>query len=82
MTRAYLRDGVSFVRFLAWLEGKLSQEHDVTEYMAARTLMEYQRKNKNFIGLACKNISASGQNTASPRQSTESSISRDQPYLK
>ncbi len=82
LTRAYLRDGVSFVRFLAWLESKLSQEHDVTEYMAARTLVEYRRKNKKFIGLACKNISASGHNTASPHHPTESSISRNHPYLK
>ncbi|KAF9526867.1 aminopeptidase-P [Crepidotus variabilis] len=85
MKRAYLRDGVSFVRFLAWLEGKLAEGYDITEYEAAWRLTEYRRKNKHFMGLAYENISASGANAAlphySPKKSSAALISRDHPYL-
>jgi len=85
MRRAYLRDGVSFVRFLAWLEMKLAEGYDITEYEAAFRLTEFRRKNKHFMGLAYENISASGPNAAlphySPKKSTAAMISRDSPYL-
>ncbi|KAH9484818.1 putative Xaa-Pro aminopeptidase P [Psilocybe cubensis] len=85
LRRAYLRDGVSFVRFLAWLEYKLAQGYDITEYEAGFRLTEFRRKNKYFMGLAYENISASGPNAAlphySPRKSTAAMISRDLPYL-
>ena len=32
---AYLRDGVAYVRWLAWLEQKMAQGYDITEYEAA-----------------------------------------------
>ena len=54
LKRAYLRDGVLFVRFMAWLETK--KGYDITKYEAAWRLTEYQRKNKNFMGLAYENI--------------------------
>lgn len=86
MKRAYLRDGVSFVRFLAWLETKIAEGYDITEYEAAWRLTEYRRKNKNFMGLAYENISASGPNAAlphySPKKSKAAMLSRDLPYLK
>jgi Xaa-Pro aminopeptidase len=50
------------VRFLAWLEYKLSQGYEITEYEAASRLTEYRRQNKHFMGLAYENISASGPN--------------------
>ncbi|KAJ3492177.1 hypothetical protein NLJ89_g11269 [Agrocybe chaxingu] len=85
MRRAYLRDGVSFVRFLAWLEGKLAEGYEITEYEAGFRLTEFRRKNKNFMGLAYENISASGQNAAlphySPRKATAAMIAKDAPYL-
>ncbi|KAJ6526974.1 aminopeptidase-P [Mycena vulgaris] len=85
MRRAYLRDGVSFVRFLAWLEAKLNEGYDITEYEAAQRLTEFRRKSKHFMGLAYENISASGPNAAlphySPRRSTARMIDRDTPYL-
>ncbi|KAJ7646552.1 peptidase M24, structural domain-containing protein [Roridomyces roridus] len=85
MRRAYLRDGASFVRFLAWLEGKLSEGYEITEYEAAQRLTEFRRKSKNFMGLAYENISASGPNAAlphySPRRSTARMIDRKTPYL-
>ena len=59
---AYLRDGVAYVRWLAWLEQKLQQGYDITEYEAAWRLTEYRRKNKHYMGLAYENISASGPN--------------------
>ncbi|KAF9478360.1 Creatinase/aminopeptidase [Pholiota conissans] len=85
LRRAYLRDGVSYVRFLAWLETKLQDGYDITEYEAGFRLTEFRRKNKHFMGLAYENISASGPNAAlphySPRKATAAMISRDLPYL-
>lgn len=85
MRRAYLRDGASFVKFLAWLEDKLARGYEITEYEAAFRLTEYRRSNKHFMGLAYENISASGSNAAlphySPTKSTAAMIDRDTPYL-
>lgn len=85
MRRAYLRDGASFVKFLAWLEDKLARGYEITEYEAAFRLTEYRRTNKHFMGLAYENISASGANAAlphySPTKSTAAMIDRDTPYL-
>ncbi|KAJ2932269.1 hypothetical protein H1R20_g4809, partial [Candolleomyces eurysporus] len=85
MRRAYLRDGVSFVRFFAWLEGKLAEGYDISEYEAASRLTEFRKKNKNFMGLAYENISASGPHAAlphySPKKLTAAMISRETPYL-
>jgi len=85
MKRAYTRDGAAFVRFLAWLEYKLSQGYDITEYEAASRLTEYRRQNKHFMGLAYENISASGSNAALPHYSPSKSkarmIDRETPYM-
>ena len=62
LRNAYLRDGAAYVRWLAWLEQKLQQGYDITEYEAAWRLTEYRRKNKHYMGLAYENISASGPN--------------------
>ena len=62
LRNAYLRDGAAYVRWLAWLEYKMSQGYDITEYEAAFRLTEYRRKNKYYMGLAYENISASGPN--------------------
>lgn len=85
LRNAYLRDGASFVRWLAWLEDKLNKGYEVTEYEAAQRLTEYRRKNEYFEGLAYENISATGPNAALPHYSPTKSgalfISRDTPYL-
>ena len=85
MRRAYLRDGASFVKFLAWLEDKLFKGYEITEYEAAFRLTEYRRMNKHFMGLAYENISASGSNAAlphySPTKSAAAMIDRNTPYL-
>lgn len=59
---AYLRDGVAFVRWMAWLEHKVEQGYDITEYEAAWRLTEYRRMGKYYRGLAYENISATGKN--------------------
>ncbi|KAH9915057.1 Creatinase/aminopeptidase [Epithele typhae] len=85
LRNAYLRDGAAFVRWLAWLDSKLQQGYDITEYEAAWRLTEYRRKNKHYMGLAYENISASGPNAALPhyvpRKSTARMIDRETPYL-
>jgi Xaa-Pro aminopeptidase len=85
MRRAYLRDGASFVRWFAWLDMKISQGFDVTEYEAAWRLTEFRKQNKHYWGLAYENISASGPNAALPHYSPTKAgarmIDRDTPYL-
>jgi Xaa-Pro aminopeptidase len=85
MRRAYLRDGASFVKFLAWLNEKIDKGYGITEYEAAFRLTELRRSNKHFMGLAYENISASGPNASlphySPAKSTAAFIDRQQPYL-
>ncbi|KAI8972165.1 Creatinase/aminopeptidase [Trametes punicea] len=82
---AYLRDGAAYVRWLAWLEEKMQQGYDITEYEAAWRLTEYRRKNAHYMGLAYENISASGPNAAlphyTPHKSTARMIDRETPYL-
>lgn len=86
MRNAYLRDGASYVRWLAWLEDKLSKDYEITEYEAAQRLTEFRRKNAFFEGLAYENISASGPNAALPHYSPTKAearfIDRETPYLK
>ncbi|KAF9065954.1 Creatinase/aminopeptidase [Rhodocollybia butyracea] len=85
LRRAYLRDGVCYVRFLAWLDEKLSQGYDITEWEAAHRLTEFRRKAKHFMGLAYQNISASGPNAAlphyAPKKYDTDMIHRNLPYL-
>ncbi|BGP18429.1 hypothetical protein JCM10213v2_006495 [Rhodosporidiobolus nylandii] len=64
---AYLRDGVAWVRWLAWLEETLlKQKEEVTEWDAAEKLTEYRSEGEGFKGLAYENISATGENAALP----------------
>ena len=71
------------MKFLASLENKLSQGHEITEYEAASRLTEYRRGNEHFMGLVYENISASRPNSAlphySPRKSTAHIVMRDAP---
>ncbi|EPS97203.1 hypothetical protein FOMPIDRAFT_38540 [Fomitopsis schrenkii] len=85
LRNAYLRDGIAFVRFLAWLEQKIQQGFEITEYEAAWRLTEYRRQLEKYQGLAYENISASGPNAAlphySPRKATARFIDQETPYL-
>lgn len=62
MRAAYIRDGAAYVKWLAWLEYKISQGYDITEYEAAWRLTEFRRKGRHYVGLAYENISATGKN--------------------
>jgi Xaa-Pro aminopeptidase len=62
LERAYLRDGIAFVRWLAWLEEKFHSGFAITEYEAAYRLTEFRKRQDKFMGLAYENISASGPN--------------------
>ncbi|EIW83367.1 Creatinase aminopeptidase [Coniophora puteana RWD-64-598 SS2] len=85
MRRAYIRDGAAYVKWLAWLEHKIQQGYDITEWEAAWRLTEYRRQNKHYWGLAYENISASGPNAALPHYSPTKlgakMIDRETPYL-
>ncbi|KAF8550637.1 Creatinase/aminopeptidase, partial [Imleria badia] len=85
LRRAYLRDGAAYVKWLAWLEHKIQQGYDITEWEAAWRLTEYRRQNKHYWGLAYENISASGANAAlphyTPSKMSARMIDRETPYL-
>ncbi|EIM81069.1 Creatinase/aminopeptidase [Stereum hirsutum FP-91666 SS1] len=85
MKRAYIRDGVCFVKFLAWLDEKISAGFQITEWEAAFRLTEWRRKSKNYMGLAYENISATGPNASLPHYSPKKDgclfIDKDTPYL-
>ncbi|ESK89286.1 xaa-pro aminopeptidase [Moniliophthora roreri MCA 2997] len=66
LRKAYLRDGVCFVRFLAWLESQVAAGHRLTEWDAAEKLNELRRHSEYYQGLASENISACGPNAALP----------------
>ncbi|EJD02621.1 Creatinase/aminopeptidase [Fomitiporia mediterranea MF3/22] len=85
MREAHIRDGASYVRWLAWLEDKLAKGYEITEYEAAQRLTEYRRKNEFYEGLSYDPISATGANAALPHYKPTKSgakfIERDTPYL-
>jgi Xaa-Pro aminopeptidase len=62
MRAAYIRDGAAYVKWLAWLEDKMGQGYNITEYEAAWRLTEFRRRGKHYMGLAYENISATGKN--------------------
>jgi Xaa-Pro aminopeptidase len=86
LRHAYARDGAAYVRWQAWLDEKLNQGYEISEYEAAFRLTEYRRHNKHFMGLAYENISASGPNAALPHYVPTKAgarlIDRETPYLK
>ncbi|GAA5912693.1 aminopeptidase P family protein [Sporobolomyces salmoneus] len=81
---AYLRDGVAWAHWAAWLEEEV-KKRAVTEWEAAEKLTEYREKNENYAGLAYENISATGENAALPHYAPSPSnpipISLKAPYL-
>ncbi|KAJ7743490.1 peptidase M24, structural domain-containing protein [Mycena maculata] len=85
LRRAHLRDGLSYVRFLAWLDEKLSVGYNITEYEAAQRLNEFRRLDEHYLRPTYENISATGPNAAlphySPGRTTARMIDRESPYL-
>ncbi len=86
MRRAYVRDGVAFVQFLAWLNDKLNSGYDLTEWEGAWKIRELRQRQKNFMGLAYETTSASGPNAAlpayTPMKQSARMIDSVTPYLK
>ncbi|KAJ7239839.1 peptidase M24, structural domain-containing protein [Mycena rebaudengoi] len=85
MKQAFLRDNISFVRFLAWLDTKLSNGYNITEWEARQCLIRFLQVGEYFLGLARPIMSASGPNAARPHywppRSTAQKIDRETPYL-
>ncbi|KXN85540.1 putative Xaa-Pro aminopeptidase P [Leucoagaricus sp. SymC.cos] len=85
LRKAYIRDGVAFVQFLAWLDNELNSRYDITEWEAAWRIKEFRMRQKKFMGLAYETISASGPNGAIPhyvpKKHSARMIDRDTPYL-
>ncbi|GAA5886886.1 hypothetical protein JCM16303_006749 [Sporobolomyces ruberrimus] len=84
LRNAYLRDGVAWTRWAAWLEETIGKR-EVIEWEAAEKLTEYRRGNDHYGGLAYENISATGENAALPHYAPSPSrpipISLSTPYL-
>lgn len=59
---AYKRDGAAFVRWMAWMDHKINQGYQITEYEAGWRLTEFRREGEHYRGLAYQNISAYGPN--------------------
>ncbi|TIA79819.1 hypothetical protein E3P89_02973 [Wallemia ichthyophaga] len=64
---AYKRDGLAFVRFLAWLDGQVRAGNpNLTEWTVSGKFDEFRKALPLFKGLAYENISATGANAALP----------------
>lgn len=86
LRRAYIRDGVSWVKFLASLEHKIVDgNYSVTEYEAKMLHYDIRRKNKHYMGDAYATISATGPNAAlphyTPAKGVKKFIEKETPYL-
>ncbi|THU88756.1 Creatinase/aminopeptidase [Dendrothele bispora CBS 962.96] len=87
LRKAYLKDGIAFTQFLAWLDSKLvSENEDVTEFEAAERLTEFRKtQGKGTYRDQKEPISASGPNAALPhyvaKRDTARVIDRNLPYL-
>ncbi|EJD37953.1 Creatinase/aminopeptidase [Auricularia subglabra TFB-10046 SS5] len=83
--QAYLRDGVAFVRWLAWMDEKMQAGFEIDEYEAGRRLNMFRKELEYYMGLAYENISATGPNAALPHyvpsKVAASIIDRQTPYL-
>lgn len=73
MRRAYIRDGIAMVRWLAWMEDKISHGYEISEYEASEKLNRFRRDEvtlddrlSTYMGPAYENIVACGANAALP----------------
>ena len=61
--KAYLRDGIAYARWFAWLDEQIRVKRtDVDEWQAAEKLEEYRLKLPLYKGPAYESISGSGPN--------------------
>ncbi|KAH7098092.1 Creatinase/aminopeptidase [Auriculariales sp. MPI-PUGE-AT-0066] len=64
--KAYLRDGVAFVRLLAWLEEQLHHGKEIDEWGSSEKLEEFREQLPHYKGPAYNTIAGSGPNGALP----------------
>ncbi|KAG0149820.1 hypothetical protein CROQUDRAFT_131016 [Cronartium quercuum f. sp. fusiforme G11] len=64
--QAYLRDGVAWCRWAAWLEAKMKAGAMINEWTAAIEFDRIRARDPMFISLAYANISATNVNAALP----------------
>lgn len=87
MRNAYLRDGVAWARWAAWLEEAVQVKgQDIDEKAAADALVEARSQSDMYAGMeAYEPISATGKNAALPHYETpeldSSVIDRHTPFL-
>ncbi|KIM25258.1 hypothetical protein M408DRAFT_17397 [Serendipita vermifera MAFF 305830] len=87
LRNSYIRDGVAIVRWFAWLESKLTEGYEVTEFEASEMLNNFRQGDKAqmYLGPGSANIVASGSNAAmplyNPTRLEASLISRNSPFL-
>ncbi|KIM29700.1 hypothetical protein M408DRAFT_67274 [Serendipita vermifera MAFF 305830] len=73
MREAYIRDGVAMVRWFAWMEHKISQGYEISEWEASEKI-DFFREDEHiregetpmYMGPAYENIIAAGANAAQP----------------
>lgn len=87
MRNAYLRDGVAWAKWAAWLDEVVRvQKQDIDEWSAVQRLVSLRRGNPLYAHMeAYDGISASGPNAALPHYETPEHgsriIDRETPYL-
>lgn len=60
---AYLKDAVALTKFFYWIDSNIGKEK-ITEYSAQEKLLEFRKKDENFIQPSFGTISAYGPNAA------------------
>lgn len=63
---AYLRDGLAYVRWMAWLQDRVNRGDKIREWAAGDKLREIRSHGKHFRGLAYDNIVGYAGNGALP----------------
>ncbi|KAK7437394.1 hypothetical protein VKT23_018639 [Stygiomarasmius scandens] len=86
LRKAYLKDGIAYTRFLAWLESEVNSGNDVTELEAVERLTEFRKiQGKGTYRDQKEPISASGPNAALPhyvaKKESARTIDKNLPYL-
>ncbi|KAI0084760.1 Creatinase/aminopeptidase [Irpex rosettiformis] len=83
--QSHIRDGAALARYFAWLEKKLNEGVEMTEYQVAEQLEKYRSEGDLFRGLSFDTISATGPNGAvihySPDPVGSAIVKKDQMYL-
>ena len=82
---AHLRDGTALTAFLAWLEDKVQNGDEITEYRAAEVLESFRAKMDKNVGLSFSTIAGYGPNGAiihyRPDKETSAKIGTDSLFL-